>query len=74
VLLSSLLEKIASIRVGSSLGANARLISRPHARVARSIKGNELGDGQHSVQSQRRWGGRRTTMGDRTSSGGVDGH
>ena len=37
---SSLLEEIASIRVGSSCGANARLIKRAHAVEAE--KGGEI--------------------------------
>ena len=39
--LSSLLEKIASTREGSSYGANARLIKRLQAGVSKLRKGNE---------------------------------
>ena len=52
---SSLLEKIASIREGSSYRANDRLIKRLQTEVLKLRKKDESKSNQYSSQDRRRW-------------------
>ena len=69
--LSSLLEKIASTREGSSCRANARLIKRPQAGLLKSRNKKESGSNQYSARGLRRWGRRRTALRRGGCGGGV---
>jgi hypothetical protein len=59
---SPLLEKIPSIREGSSDGANARPIKRLQTGALKLRKRNESRDGRYSIQDRQRRGRGRTTL------------